>query len=1058
MEVSDLLLGPKLVERNVFRLAEMPTDCNPRDLDQRLKMLGMSSQLEGVEIPVGPACIARPNVDSPYDELKGALENAKDPLHRLLHEFCWYWPPEYADEDEGGWAQLLAGHNEDAKHVWQASTSLSATHNLAVLFTLEALDAGAEQHNQAQGDEKLAQWQRAMTAWQSTFSHSGLDQCLTRRISNYNDARFTIDTYAGLREALPGIVISMPAGRLVNMAASYPEQASELRLLLFSNFNVDVVQSALERASKVLRDRLRFLHSSYDNDIEQNLLAAPKLTAMYAEQSFNELNILATVFGEENPFFVSMADGITDSLLVTQVSYGKKTQDWASGIGMLEAGLRIVRSDVERNQMQHNKEALTERLEVDNDWVGPGYWQLSEAMRAQFEVARAYTETQSQELAISHLRDVLIDAEFDSEPVLVCQCARHCLAFAFRRHAIEMWNAAMDEKETETARLVDMVVGDNMSYRERRIAEFKSSYPNRGIPAILLETQGSEIQCHMCGTDIFGEYFTSTVGECSYDLCRQCHVDLQSAIDKTASDFEQVGSRALSLQKLAQALNPHSRHVKGEIKTLEESDTGLSSSDVVATAIEWQLLDLNNVMDLLVGSNKTHNEGVGESLLVVDVLNDEQIAPMFEYMEKMLPQLTDKRQEAAILELFVRLVGRGASVSTKVMQCLLCRGDLAELFARYCLEAHREPQHDFWMKCYEQHPDLPILLQQIEYAAKYSPAGSSFPDEVSTICLTKLASYSASDIDGNPFDTSEIQSFLSQAVGQGEAFCVDVMVHILLGQLDDSRRALPALDSLIRQIGTKPILGLLRRIEDELLVISTEHLTNLLCACMWLEMANVQAAALGLAERKLQGKAGARVLIIGMGVEKEKIRNSSTAFVEKRVSELAESLLQAMYSDNAVQRETIIALLTKQSGNQWLPSLESMFAMALTLPYENASGFIVGLIRHHHADWPKHEMAKDFLGWMKTAKYRHQLVISAAARSLRQDFNRTSLFARFTTFGIAAKSPPVTNDDWWSMEQSAEARRQARMALPVGFVAPQNHAGQCPCGSGKRYENCHGLQ
>jgi len=1033
----------------VFRLAELPVNCSRRDLDQRLKMLEMANQLEGMIVPPGPVSVALVEGGNRYDELKEALANVRDPLHRLFHEFFWYWPPGYSGEEDVGWDELLADQASDAQISWQDNTSLYALHNLALSRTLDALN----------DDENLEHWQDAMSCWVATLNHPNLDECLMKRVLDLDDARFTASALPGLNAELPQLVASMIAERIVLNAASESDQVSNMRNLLAAQLGADVQDISLQRASNKHQQRLRFLRSAYDKDVDQDILATPKLTDAYVKNCIDELNILERVFGEGDAFFVSVADGITDSLLVSQVAYDKHTQDWSAGISMLNQGLHIVRSDVERKRMQDNINVLTEQLEADNDWTCAGYFDLAKPIHERFERARAQAYTQGQEAALHQLRDILIDARSEQDPLPIRRCVRHCMAYTFRRYAISIWNAAIEEQQVDFDRIANNIIAGRLSsslsglvqMSEFNLMSFRSALDGYDI-------QPSDVNCHICGTDIYGEYITRTLEGNTYSLCKGCDGKVKAQFSDAESTFAAAGNNSLELQQLAHALNPQNRHSEREMATIEHSDTKMHPRSVVEVALDWQLLDMDSVLDLLVRVYEADQGRAREPLLIIASLSVKEAATLFAHFDTILSELNSQDQESAAHELFARLVANGDLGREEVLRKLLKHSKLSPMFARYCLGNGEGDAFKYWLRAYANHADVFSLLEKFSYVKQYYPASHEIVTKSADACIVELRHHARSANHDNVLSSQEMRTYLQKAAKLDGTFHLAAFQNILLGQLTEPGRALRGLEYMIKTLGESAVITLLDNTANGLPKdITPKHVANLLCACVFIDNENVQCAALAVAPLELLTRQFTELIVIAMGTSSEKVHGLCIKSIKQNKKVSAQALLEALCSDNERRRKHIIELLNNQGNDSWVPSLKVLMPMALTIPYEETSRFCMELIRQHHSNWPQGEDVTEFLSWIKHTSLEDEPISREAAKSLQRDFKKSRLLARFTIMFVDAKPPPPYGGEaWWSLSRKKPSKKQ-QQKLPAGITPPSSSDSKCPCGSGKRYENCHGL-
>jgi SEC-C motif-containing protein len=1051
IRINDALLGVKLLERNVFRLAEAAVDTAPRALEQRLKQLEMATQLEGLAVPPGEVSVAPLNLSNLHEELKNALAQIKDPLHRFLHEFCWFWPPSYTNEEDLGWEKLITGHVDEAEQLWRLNSTLCAIHNLAVAATLEAL----------QGDSSVEHWNEACRYWQATFEHNMLKDCLYDRVAAYADPRFTTDALATLHTELPVLVASFAAERVVALAEQGAGDLAELRESLHQFLPEDAVQRALERVSRHHRDRLRFLRRAYDKDVERDMLAAPALTAAYIDQCRRELDLLERIFGPDDDYLVSLADNVTDGLLYTQVAYCKDTQDWAGGIAMLELGLSVVRSEVERRQMTSNLEVLQENKEIDNDWVSHGYFNLPERIRERFESGRASLELGNVEAAVRDLRNILIDAAFEEDAQTIRQCVRHALAYTFRRAAIGIWNDAIDRYDEQITRLTDGVARGQLpsdrSLTHLGLDLFSSLATDR---LEQLYQQPSGINCDMCGSQIYGDYFTRTVHENSYNHCRKCNNRINAAFNKVEREFAVEETRARELHYLARALNPDNAHLKRELATIARRQTkDVHPRSVLELAIEWQLLDMDTTIELLAPLDNSQTRRGTESLLSLEHAPKSKMAELFEFFAQAVSDLPSDMQQTKAQALFERLLSPNATSKSQVLRLLVQHDKMGGWFAQYCLDAqrHETGSRKVWLDVIKKDADIFSLLKQCGQVKSAVPPSDPIINQLTQLLYRQLRRYGRRGT-GNTLHSDEFNTFLGLAREVGEDFYAAAVENVFLGQSNDSRRALLGLEQWLKVAGEAPVCALLDK--EPPADVAPEHFANLLHACMLVNRENVQLKALAVATQKFNDRDLNEMLIFALGAKSAVVQNKGIETLSQRDNLPIDLLLESLYAQNHHQQEGVMKMLNTSIGRGEIPALEKLMSLALTLPDEKTAIFCRDLIRSHYAQWPQSKSAKQYLGWVKHTLNEGLQPPRTAALSLQEDFKKSGLFARFSALFVLAEAPPVEESvAWWTRPTAKSKRHRPAGAkqLPAGLSAPNDPKKQCPCGSGKRYENCHGI-
>ena len=89
---------PDLYRINAFRVAQLHAGATPRELTRKLERIKMLAKLGGqAQEPAGPLPL-QPAPD--LETMRAALERLRDPEVRLLDEFFWFWPRNFAAPTE----------------------------------------------------------------------------------------------------------------------------------------------------------------------------------------------------------------------------------------------------------------------------------------------------------------------------------------------------------------------------------------------------------------------------------------------------------------------------------------------------------------------------------------------------------------------------------------------------------------------------------------------------------------------------------------------------------------------------------------------------------------------------------------------------------------------------------------------------------------------------------------------------------------------------------------------------------------------------------------------
>jgi hypothetical protein len=133
----------ELYQKNIFRITGLSVDASAKEVARQAQRLQMMEEMSGegtlqskAAFPLAPPPSA--------EQIRQALARMKEPEHRLVDEFFWYWPEKFgSSKDDNAIQALLAGDAQKAIDIWverEDSGSFVAQHNLAIMYHMFAVD------------------------------------------------------------------------------------------------------------------------------------------------------------------------------------------------------------------------------------------------------------------------------------------------------------------------------------------------------------------------------------------------------------------------------------------------------------------------------------------------------------------------------------------------------------------------------------------------------------------------------------------------------------------------------------------------------------------------------------------------------------------------------------------------------------------------------------------------------------------------------------------------------------------------------------------------------
>lgn len=264
-----------LYEKNIFRVTGLPVDATAKEVAKQVQKLQMLAEMGG-ESATSKAAFSR--VSPPTnDEIREALARMKDPEHRIVDEFFWYWPERFGESKNDPAIQaVLAGNSNHAAEIWQAREDQGSTvarHNIAVMFHMSAVDWTHYQTRSAL-DQKRAEkikeyWRESLSRWEDLIDSDALWSILKDRIRSMEDDALTTGFVRRLQRLLPQALDRVNAEAALKLA--------EFGLMDWAEFHVNLMNETHQGLDDV-ESTAEMVLAPTKARVEQHLLAFNKKT------------------------------------------------------------------------------------------------------------------------------------------------------------------------------------------------------------------------------------------------------------------------------------------------------------------------------------------------------------------------------------------------------------------------------------------------------------------------------------------------------------------------------------------------------------------------------------------------------------------------------------------------------------------------------------------------------------------------------------------------------------------------------------------------------------
>jgi hypothetical protein len=571
-----------LYRRNPFRILDLPANASARDIQRRENRMQMEAKLgtrpastSGNPLQLTPAADA--------EAVRAALERLRRPIERFLTEIFWFWPQ--GGTTDIGLAALASGNIDAAVAHWTGEGArtdpTTAEHNLAVLYHLLVLDdetavpGGARAISPSRIETA---WKKAFANWRSVIARPEFWMALDARAKALGDVRLTPALVQDIRTAFPSALLRINT-RLAFAAADRNDQASVRRNIaatFAAGLGEDSSPSALREALQPVRVRLK---QEMDAAKARWLSKPHRGAVVIAEMEAackRELEVVTIVLaaipaaasGEFSALHKSLLDSLADTMLVGQIAYTNKTNDWAEGIRILDRALAHASGEAMRERLANNIVILKKNATLGNDWCAPGYWDLPEATIDQLEAARKRMDGGDCEGALRSL--IALDFAAIGKPLR--RAVSHCLSM----WALHEFNGAMSDYSQPT-KVRDMLWSN--------VRANTSLIVNRPTP-----TMGFlHPPCPVCSGRNYTSWINFKFRDVPMWMCASCSAEDDRQLEEQKRKFRPRGAGVLARVSLASEVDPADSGVREMHASLLKACNNFGGITADVAALKRQL-------------------------------------------------------------------------------------------------------------------------------------------------------------------------------------------------------------------------------------------------------------------------------------------------------------------------------------------------------------------------------------------------------------------------------------------------------------------------------------
>ena len=354
-----------LYQKNIFRVTGLPVDATSKEVSRQAQKLQMLEEMGGGS--TGPQPAFPLAVPPTTDEIRAALSRMKEPEHRIVDEFFWYWPEEFgASKSDPAIQAMLAGDTETAVRLWrdrEKAGSHVAQHNMAIMYHMFAVD-WTNYHvsydiDQNLDDQIKGYWRKSFERWEELIERDELWDMLKVRIRLMEDEALTTGFVRRMLKQLPSALDKVNAEAALRLA--------EQGRLDWARFHVDFmnethqglddVESTAEMVLEPTRIRVDQYLESFEQQTDKNPAKGAELAVQLIEHCRPLMDLFDLFHGKDAHQRNDLFDKVAETILQMVIAHQRSTGDNKSFVTLLQKSLQFASG-------AHVRERIIENISI----------------------------------------------------------------------------------------------------------------------------------------------------------------------------------------------------------------------------------------------------------------------------------------------------------------------------------------------------------------------------------------------------------------------------------------------------------------------------------------------------------------------------------------------------------------------------------------------------------------------------------------------------------------------------------------------------------------------
>ena len=325
-----------IYRENTFRITGLPVDASEKEIKKHADKLKIMEEL-GHGQGANPAAFV---LDPPpsVDQIREAIQRLKEPEHRLVDEFFWFWPQEFGKSASDSAIQaILAGDSETAYDIWSRLESSPehgyiASHNIAVMFHLIALD-WTLYHISSELDEGREQkikgyWKESFSRWEKVATDDRVWDAVKNRIRAVDDPRLTTGFARRMRDTFPEALDKINAEVALQFAEQGLTDWAKIHIDFMNETHqgLDDVDKTAELVLTPTRNRVLQHIKTAKEECEKKPEKGAEVARKLIEQCHPLQGLFELFHGSDSHHKTELFDDVATTLNACLVQYSKQNR------------------------------------------------------------------------------------------------------------------------------------------------------------------------------------------------------------------------------------------------------------------------------------------------------------------------------------------------------------------------------------------------------------------------------------------------------------------------------------------------------------------------------------------------------------------------------------------------------------------------------------------------------------------------------------------------------------------------------------------------------------